>query len=116
MRPPARSTSAPRFLALLALGGPPALPAPRDAAAQLGVNCADPYTSGLNGSQTLLGPKFEVDALRGFHPHPVTMQGISGDEIYKHLQVHDADLIPALNAGARYFVEGQYVAEDDAAA
>ena len=82
----------------------------------LGVNCSDPYSSDLNGAQRRLGPKFEVRPSRGFHPHPVTMQAVEGDEIFKRLQVHDADLDPALNVGARYFAEGQYVAEDDAVA
>lgn len=82
----------------------------------LGVNCSDPYTANNNGTQTRLGPKWEVDVASGSHPHPVTDQSLVGDEIFKRLQVHDADLDPALNAGARYYVEGQYVAEDDHAA
>jgi hypothetical protein len=82
----------------------------------LGVNCSDPYSSDLNGEQTRLGPKFEVNATTGVHPHPVSMQNRTGDEIFKRLQVHDRDLDPALNPGARYFLEGQYVAADDAAA
>ena len=82
----------------------------------LGVNCSDPYSSQLNGQQSRLGPKFEVNPLTGFHPHPVTDQANIGDNIYKRLQVHDTDIDPALNAGALYFVEGQYVAQDDAAA
>jgi hypothetical protein len=82
----------------------------------LGVNCSDPYVSGLNGQQTRLGPKFEVNPLTGEHPHPVTMQDLTGDDVFKRLQIHDRDLDPALNAGARYFIEGQYVAADDARA
>jgi hypothetical protein len=82
----------------------------------LGVNCSDPYWSGLNGQQTRLGPKFEVNPLTGEHPHPVSMQGATGDEVFKRLQVHDRDLDPALNPGALYFIEGQYIAADDAAA
>jgi hypothetical protein len=82
----------------------------------LGVNCSDPYSTDLNAQQTRLGPKFEVNPLTGFHPHPVTDQSLIGDEIYKRLQVHDTDLDPALNAGAQYFIEGQYIAQDDAEA
>jgi len=82
----------------------------------LGVNCSDPYSSDLNGEQTRLGPKFEVNATTGVHPHPVSMQTRSGDDVFKRLQVHDRDLDPALNPGARYFLEGQYIAADDAAA
>jgi hypothetical protein len=82
----------------------------------LGVNCSDPYSSFLNGDQDRLGPKFEVDASAGSHPHPVTDQSLTGDAIFKRLQVHNDDLDPLLNPGALYFVEGHYVAEDDAAA
>jgi hypothetical protein len=82
----------------------------------LGVNCSDPYSATLNGSQNRLGPKFEVNATTGYHPHPVTDEAVTGDVIFKRLQVHNVDFDPALNPGARWFVEGQYVAEDDAAA
>ncbi|HKQ63257.1 MAG TPA: hypothetical protein VJS92_18355 [Candidatus Polarisedimenticolaceae bacterium] len=82
----------------------------------LGVNCADPYEAGLNGYQPGLGPKFEVDASQGAFLYPFTGLGQAGNAIFKRLQVHDADLAPALNAGAVYFVEGQYVTADDAQA
>ncbi len=82
----------------------------------LGVNCSDPYTANFNGTQTRLGPKFEVDPVTGTFPYPATDQSQSGISTYKRLQVSNADLDPALNAGAQYFVEGQYVSADDSAA
>ena len=82
----------------------------------LGVHCSDPYSAFLNGQQTNLGPKFEVNVAKGIHPHPFTGQGQSGSAIFKRLQVHDVDIDPDLNPGALYFVEGQYVTEDDATA
>lgn len=82
----------------------------------LGVNCSDPYSAFLNGDQDGMGPKFEVNTTTGFHPHPVTNISQTGNAIFKRLQVHHDDLDPSLNAGAQYFVEGQYVAEDDAGA
>jgi hypothetical protein len=82
----------------------------------LGVNCSDPYSSFLNGQQSNLGPKFEVNATTGVHPHPVTDLGQTGNAIFKRLQVHNDDLDPALNPDALYFIEGQYVTADDAAA
>jgi hypothetical protein len=82
----------------------------------LGVNCSDPYSANLNGGQNSLGPKSEVFAYPGTHLHPYTDQGSTGNAIYKRLQVHNVDLDPALNAGATYILEGQYVTEDDAAA
>jgi hypothetical protein len=80
----------------------------------LGVNCSDPYSSFLNGLQSDLGPKFEVDPAKGIFPMPFTGEGQSGNAIFKRLQLHDADLDPALNAGALYFAEGQYITADDA--
>jgi len=82
----------------------------------LGSGCSDPYGSGLNGSQSGLGPKFEVNATTGIFLYPFTAQGQQGDAIYKRLQVKTADIDPNQNAGARYFVEGHYVTPDDAAA
>jgi len=80
----------------------------------LGVNCSDPYSASLNGSQARLGPKFEVNAATGVYPYPPTNGSLTGDAIYKRLQVHNSDLDPALNAGAQYFVEIQVVTHDDA--
>ena len=79
----------------------------------LGVNCSDPYGSGLNGGQSRLGPKSEVNAFTGVFPYPATNMSTTGDAIYKRLQVHNADLNPALNPGAVYIAEAQYVSHDD---
>ncbi len=83
---------------------------------KLGVGCSDPYGSGLNGSQGGLGPRFEVNAFTGDFLYPFTADGQTGNTIYKRLQVHSDDVNPSMNAGARYFVEGQYITPDDAAA
>jgi hypothetical protein len=83
---------------------------------RLGVGCSDPYSSGLNGQQSNLGPRYDVNATTGFFNYPFPTQGQSGNAIFKRLQVRDTDLDPALNAGALYFVEGHYVTPDDAAA
>ncbi|MEM7246675.1 MAG: hypothetical protein AAF533_15095 [Acidobacteriota bacterium] len=82
----------------------------------LGVNCSDPYGAGLNGNQGRLGPKFEVNATTGEYLYPFFASGMTGDEIYKRLQVENEDLDPALNVGAEYYAEGQYVSLDDAQA
>ncbi len=76
----------------------------------LGVGCSDPYGSSLNGSQGGLGPKFEVNAASGFYLWPYTGDGVTGNSIYKRLQIKSADLGIA---GAQYFIEAQYVAHDD---
>ena len=82
----------------------------------LGVNCSDPYSSGLNGTQSSLGPKEPVNPNTGVFQYPEPKKSQTGDAIFKRLQVHNTDLDPALNGGAAYFVEGQYVTHDDASA
>ncbi len=83
---------------------------------RLGVNCSDPYSSSLNGNQTRLGPKFEVNPKSGAFPYPPTDGSRTGNVIYKRLQVQNVDLDPAQNTGALYWVEGHYVTHDDASA
>jgi hypothetical protein len=89
---------------------------------KLGVGCSDPYGSGLNGDQDGsggiggLGPRSEVNGASGLFLWPYGDQGVSGDAIYKRLQVHVDDVTPAMNPGARYFFEGQYVTFDEAQA
>lgn len=80
---------------------------------RLGVGCSDPYDAGLNGSQSGMGPKFEVNAHTGVFSYPYTDQGDTGNAIYKRIQIAIPDIDPAQNPGALYFVEGQYVAPDD---
>ena len=83
----------------------------------LGVGCSDPYSASLNGSQSgsRLGPKFEVNAFTGAYPYPPFQSPIV-DALSRRIQVMNTDLDPVLNTGAVYFVEGQYVTPDDAAA
>jgi hypothetical protein len=91
----------------------------------LGVGCSDPYGASLNGDQNGfpcggsltcggLGPRSEVNAASGEFAFPYGSAGLSGDAIYKRLQVQNDDINPALNTGALYYAEGHYVARDDA--
>lgn len=81
----------------------------------LGVGCSDPYGASLNGNQSSLGPRSEVNAYTGFYVY--NRPSCSGcNTIERRLQVHSADLDPALNPGAMYFAEGIYVTADDALA
>ncbi len=82
---------------------------------RLGVGCSDPYGAGLNGSQGSLGARFEVNAHTGIFPVSPTRPG-SSSILNGRLLVNDADVNPALNVGALYFGEAQYVTADDAAA
>ena len=93
---------------------------------QLGVGCTDTYDSGLNGgsgnpgtcaggSNCRLGQRSEVDATTGVFPMPYTNVDHPG-AIDQRLQVAESDVNPALNSGATYWVEGQYIAADDSTA
>lgn len=83
---------------------------------ELGVHCSDPYSAGLNGSQSNLGPRSEVNASTGVFLYPYGSPNNPNATIGLRLQIKDADLDPARNQGALYFVEGHYVAADDSRA
>lgn len=76
----------------------------------LGPGCSDPYGAGLNGSQTDLGPRSEINAWDGQFVYPYTSINQSGNAIFKRIQVQRTDMQVA---GAIYFAEGQYVIKDE---
>lgn len=76
--------------------------------------CSDPYDAGLNGTRNFLGPTWQINAHTGTISGAVSHPSPTGQRA--RLQVHNVDLDPALNSGARYYVESQYVTADDAAA
>ncbi len=87
---------------------------PPNGGAQLGIGCSDPYSSSLNGSQSRLSPRSEVNAFTGYFVYPHSSP--SGTPVLAgRIQVKESELIndPASYA---YVVEGQYIAPDDAAA
>jgi hypothetical protein len=79
----------------------------------LGVGCSDPYTAGRNGTQSLLGPRFQVNANTGFFvyppPHP------SGGNLGR-IEVDINNLEVSSPSGTRYFGNCEYIAPDDALA
>ena len=79
-----------------------------------GPGCSDPYSAGLNGEQTDLGPRFEINAYTGEFPWPPQFINNTGNQIYKRLQVPADDMVT--NANGQFFAEGQYTARDDALA
>ena len=81
---------------------------------ELGVGCADTYTSGLNGNQSLLGPRFEVNAHSGYHPWPATDYNQTGDVTYKRLRVSESEIVEGLNDETKYFATSLYISLDDA--
>ena len=82
---------------------------------QLGVGCTDPYGSGLNGTRPL-GRKSEVNPTTGDFPFPPGGGGSSAAAWNQRLAVAEADLEASQNPGAVYYIEGQYIAPDDALA
>ena len=73
--------------------------------------CSDPYDSGLNGQQSGLGPKSEVNAFNGVFPYPWVNNGSGSGAAFKRLAVDPALLGVA---GAQYFVSSMYVQPQDA--
>lgn len=82
---------------------------------QLGVGCTDPYGSSLNGSRPL-GRRSEVNATTGVYPFPPGGGGATSAVWNQRAAVAESDLDATTNPGALYYVEGQYIAPDDAAA
>ncbi len=88
----------------------------------LGVGCSDPYDAELNGRQDIMSPRsYAVNAHTGYFQYPWPgWEGGPGPDwpeptaTERRLQLHDADIDPALNAEAIYFVEAQYIHPDDA--
>ena len=81
----------------------------------LNPGCSDPYSSGLNGGQSPLGARSEVNAATGIFPYPrILVPPVNGND--RRLECDMSAVDPSMNAGARYFVEAHYIAADDAAA
>jgi hypothetical protein len=81
----------------------------------LGVGCSDPYSSGLNGQQSNLGPRSQVNATTGYFPYPPSAPP-APQTIGRRIQVANTDLNPSLNPGATYYAEGMYVSAQDSEA
>jgi len=80
---------------------------------RLGIGCSDPYSAELNGQQTGLGPRFQVNAKTGVFPYPFSSPGgATGNAIFKRIQVEQSEL-QTLNS--YYFGEAEYIHPDDAA-
>jgi hypothetical protein len=81
----------------------------------LGVGCSDPYGASLNGSQGN-GCRSDVNASTGYFPYPSTGFPGAAPTIGRRIQIQATDVNPALNAGATYWADCQYVTADDALA
>ena len=90
---------------------------PPSGGAQLGINCSDLYGSGLNGGRSYLGPRFDVNPTTGVYQYPwnpLVGTYSNTDPIARRLVVGFEDMRGDTNAGAYYFVDTQYVTQDDA--
>ncbi|MBL8861254.1 MAG: hypothetical protein JNK02_04500 [Planctomycetes bacterium] len=87
---------------------------PGGSGSALGVGCSDPYSSGLNGSQSGLGPRWQVNASTGNFTYPPANPAWSGTTA-RRIEVLLSDL-EVSGTGTRYFGEAQYVTPDDALA
>lgn len=86
----------------------------------LGVGCSDPYNATRNAAQSSLGPKWQVNATTGVHIHPVANPTPNNGGVVRLLQIKTTDLevsdgTQPITSQPRYYVEGQYIAADDAA-
>ncbi len=79
----------------------------------LGAGCSDPYSASLNASQSSLGSRAWVNpftgAFPGSNPSPNSHTGHTHVGTSHRIVVEQSDLNPALNPGATYFAEAQYV-------
>lgn len=104
------------------LGPPGSAYRPNSSCDWLGLYATDTYSASLNANQGLLGPRSEINPSTGAYPYPYTLNwgsGLPSGEnscLYKRLQIAPADLLVALNPGARYFAEIHYITSDEAPA
>lgn len=93
----------------------------------LAVGCSDPYGASLNTEYQFfhlrLGPKSDVNAATGYFPFESSDNPCGAwcplptfTEVDRRMQVPISDIDPVLNAGAQYFIEGQYISPDESAA
>ncbi|MCA9256860.1 MAG: hypothetical protein KDA33_14525 [Phycisphaerales bacterium] len=74
--------------------------------------CSDPYGGGLNNSQGSIKPKWRVNPTTGAHVHG-SNPSYTGD-VARRLMVRHSDIDPTLNPSSIFFIEGQYIHEEDA--
>ena len=76
----------------------------------LGTGCSDPYSAGLNASQSGLGSRAWVNPFTGAYPDTArNHSGHSHNGTSHRILVESNDLNTTMNPGATYFAEGHYV-------
>jgi len=83
-------------------------------ASALGVGCSDTSSAGIQGNQGNMSSRTTVNAATGEFVFPFAPA--FGNSVFKRLQYNTNDTMPAMNPGARYFLEIVAIAPDDAEA
>lgn len=78
----------------------------------LGIGCADTYWAGLNANA--VAPRSAINAFTGYYDYPFFISPTGDGSMRGKLQLNIAEIDPALNPDALYFIEAQYVSPDDA--
>jgi len=84
----------------------------------LGIGCSDPYTASLNGTQSDLKGRGPINPSTGVFSGSYTDPAAPATlptSLRERVMVARADLDPALNPGALYVTECQYIHQQDAA-
>jgi len=79
----------------------------------LGVGCSDSESATLNAVQNNMSPRSLINPHTGYFLYPWGGPGYTPGTQERRLLVDKADLDPAVNPGARYFVEVHIVEPDD---
>lgn len=97
------------------VGVPPCTPA--SAGNALGPGCSDLYGDYLNSAPEYLGPRSRINPATGsFSSTDVRKPSPGSPTIRDDEKIMVVDVAAISNPGARYFLEAQYIAADDAAA
>jgi hypothetical protein len=76
--------------------------------------CADAYSAGQNGNfQNKLTPRSEVNPATGVFPFPSPTAEPIANSSSRRLRALQTDVQAALNPGALYFFEAQYISKDE---
>jgi hypothetical protein len=87
---------------------------PDGSGTHLGVGCSNADTAGINGSQGNLGSRAWVNPFTGIFPSTANSHnGHTHSGTAHRILVEASDLDPAMNQGATYYAEGQFITPDE---
>ncbi|MBX3352385.1 MAG: hypothetical protein KF684_05580 [Phycisphaeraceae bacterium] len=82
----------------------------------LGIFCSDPYDASLNGQQSRLGPRWQVNPFTGQFAYPFQGGSYSDATLGRRINVAVTDVTNYPYPANRFFAEGHYIALDDSQA